>query len=75
MAGRPPAPVPPPEARAFAQTRAQKIAYIREMSIELRQMAAEADAAMLAYLLDMAALESAEMLQVFGFRAGFGRGG
>lgn len=58
-----------------AQTREQKIAYIREMTIELRAMAAEVDAAMLAYLLDMAALESAELLQVFGFRSRFERGG
>ena len=52
-----------------AQAKGEQLEYIRQMLVELRAMAADAEAPTLAYLLEMSALEAAEALNVHRFRA------
>ena len=54
--------------RTEVENRSEQIDYIRQMVLELRAMAAGAEAPTLAYLLEMSALEAAEVLKLHEFR-------
>lgn len=49
---------------------ADQLVYIRQMALELRTMAARAQAPTLAYLLEMAALEAARSIRILEFSCG-----
>lgn len=50
------------------EARRERLDYIHQMLVELRALAADAEAPMLAYLLEMSVLETAEVLKLHEFR-------